>query len=421
MIIFVIGMIAAASIFFAVERNARAMLVLWLGVVAFVPFWVGISVPVFLPAISITGLFAVVFFYPGSNLRLGWPDFGVFAFGGLCLVAGVTGIARPGDVTMVLTQWVASYLVGRILVSQVGLSFTYRTIAVLFAAVGVCTILEFHFDWNPYFSWVVANPQYEAWGTTQLRGGVERAEWAFGHSIALGCSLALALPIIAGAQTRFAWKMAQYCVVLIGVVYTFSRAGLVTAVFGTAMLLVLYKGFGSFRLRLSLVCVSGLAAWILVPVVMGVFEADNGLATTSADYRGRLTSLIPTMKPIGVASGFYESSSGYYTFSGFKSIDSTFIFLGVSFGYLVAVLALVGVLAIAVVAIVRGTSVAGMAVASVVPALFTVAPITQFGCLVFFYIAVACMSLFDHEPSTVISGDPGATAEARFVQQRRIK
>lgn len=390
----VLGVVGLVALFAGIERNARLMLVLWFSVVGFVPFWAGVLLPVFLPAVSIVGILTLLFFAPGSAVRLRSYDYAVLAFAGICLVAGLAGVARPGDVTMVLTQWVTSYFVARILIDRTGLEYLYRIASIVFTIVAVATIIEFNFDWNPYFSWIEGNAQYDAWGRTQMRGGVDRAEWAFGHSIALGCSLAMVLPLIAAANFRLRTRVALFGLCSIAIVYTFSRSGILTGILAALMVVVVYRGLGSVRARFGLVVGFGIAAWFSVPLISSVFEADKGLATTSSDYRGRLTGLIQTMNPFGLASGFQEASAGVYSFSGFKSIDSTFVFIGVSFGYIAAAIALLGISLLALTALYKRTSPAGIAVAAVLPALFTVAPITQFGCLLFFYVGAAAMTVW---------------------------
>ena len=241
---------------------------------------------------------------------------------------------------------------------------------------------------NVSLSWTVDNSQYAAWGHEQDRGGIVRAEWAFGHSIALGCTLSMAVPLAWIAPTTTRVKTFQIVALALGTVASFSRAGLITLAVATALTALLYPR-GTKGSRLLLLGIAGLGAVYVVPKVQEVFAREGQLADISANYRLDLNSLLPFMNPFGLADGYFEPTRGTFYFHGFKSIDSTFILLGVSFGYIV--LATVAVAAVSLVFKVlrRRGSPADVALVSVLPALFTVALITQFGSIVWFMVGMA--------------------------------
>ncbi|WP_196248680.1 O-antigen ligase family protein [Rhodococcoides fascians] len=385
--------ISAIGIFSLSVIHPKFALTFWLVVCCFVPFWVGVDDPFYLPASSLAGLLVLGGAFTRNPWRLSRIDAAVLLVCGLCLICGLLGLSRPGDVTNVITQWLLSFVLGRLLVQRAGLEFTYRTIALVFSAAAACAVIEFVFDWNPYYSWVVNNTQYLAWGHEQERGGIVRAEWAFGHSIALGCSLAMAIPMVLACSLRPVYRVAMTALLVAGTVASFSRSGMLTAVIAVVLALVFYSETNRTRGKLAVILVLGVVAWYAIPQVISVFAEEGRRATISSDYRVTLIDLIPSMNPLGLASGYTEPSPGVFYFQGFKSIDSTFVLLGVSFGYAIAALALAGCVWLTFKVARRTSSAAAVGLLAVVPALFTVALITQFGSIVWFYLGI--VSLYD--------------------------
>lgn len=391
--VYVVAALLALLLFFASVVHPKFAVVVWLTSVCFLPFWVGVDNPFYLPASSLAGLVVLGGAFVKNPWRIGRIDIAVLLFCALCLVCGVVGLSRPGDVTNVVTQWLLSFLIGRLLVQRAGPSFTYRAIAYIFTAAAICSIIEFFLDWNPYYSWVIDNTQYLAWGHEQDRGGIVRAEWAFGHSIALGCSLAMAIPIVLACNFRSAVRTGLIALLLGGTVVSFSRSGMISAVFALLLAMLFFSSKEKTRGRLAVVLTLGAIAWFAIPKILAVFAEEGRRATISADYRLTLIDLIPSMNPLGLAKGYTEPSRGEFYFQGFKSIDSTFVLLGVSFGYFVALLALAGVVWLAWQVIRRTSSAPAISILAVVPALFTVALITQFGSVFWFFLGM--LSLHD--------------------------
>ncbi|WP_338888764.1 hypothetical protein [Rhodococcus sovatensis] len=388
-------LIVAVGLFSLSVLHPKFAMVLWLTISCFVPFWVGVDNPFYLPASSLAGLLVLGGAFAKNPWKLSGIDIGVLLICAICLVCGIVGLSRPGDVTNVMTQWLLSFVVGRLLLQRAGVQFTYRAIAIVFTAAAACAIIEFSLDWNPYYSWVIDNTQFLAWGHEQERGGIVRAEWAFGHSIALGCSLAMAIPIVLACDIRAGYRAMMVTVLLAGTVVSFSRSGMLSAVLAVVLSLLFYAERERTRGKVALVLVLGGVAWFAVPQILAVFAKEGRGATISADYRVTLIDLIPSMNPLGLASGYTEPSQGEFYFQGFKSIDSTFVLLGVSFGYLIAAMALYGC-GWLIWRVVRRTSMApAISLLAVVPALFTVALITQFGSIVWFYFGMVSFLVWE--------------------------
>ncbi|MDJ0396361.1 hypothetical protein QMK17_23940 [Rhodococcus sp. G-MC3] len=400
----VLALLVTATLFLLSTVHPKFAITLWLVVCAFLPFWFGINDPFYMPASSIAGVVVLGGAFLGERWTLSRIDLSIYIFCALCVACGLAGISRPGDVTNVVTQWLLSYLVGRLLVQRAGLEFTFRAIAIIFSAAASFAILEFVFDWNPYYSLVVDNTQYLAWGHEQDRGGIVRAEWAFGHSIALGCSLSLAIPIVFAAKFRPLYRAAMVAVLLGGTVVSFSRSGMLSAVLAIILSLFFYKSGTRSKGKAALVFVFVAVAWFTIPSIVKVFGAEGRRATISSDYRLTLIDLIPSMNPLGLANGYTEPSQGEFYFQGYQSIDSTYVLLGVSFGYVIAALALVGTGWLLWSVLRRTKSAPAVSLVAVTPALFTVALITQFGSLVWFFVGM--VSLVDHLGKKELSRNP---------------
>ncbi|WP_141217148.1 O-antigen ligase [Rhodococcus sp. 14-2470-1b] len=413
-----LAIISAIAIFSLSVTHPKFALTFWLVVCCFVPFWIGVDNPFYLPASSLAGLVVLGGAFARNPWRLSRIDTAVLLVCGLCLICGLLGLSRPGDVTNVITQWLLSFVLGRLLVQRAGLEFAYRTIAIVFSAAAACAVIEFIFDWNPYYSWAVNNTQYLAWGHEQERGGIVRAEWAFGHSIALGCSLAMAIPMVFACSLRPLYRVTMAALLVAGTVASFSRSGMLTAVIAVVLSLVFYSETNRTRGKLAVILVLGVVAWFAVPQVMSVFAEEGRRATISSDYRVTLIDLIPSMNPIGLASGYAEPSPGVFYFQGFKSIDSTFVLLGVSFGYAIAAFALAGCVWLALKVARRTSSAAAVGLLAVVPALFTVALITQFGSIVWFYLGI--VSLYDWKSRNALREIVSPSACSEIIGEKRV-
>ncbi|MCT1353179.1 hypothetical protein [Gordonia sp. p3-SID1431] len=144
---------------------------------------------------------------------------------------------------------------------------------------------------------------------------------------------------------------------------------------------------------------------------MSFFAEGAESNSVSSAYRLELDSLVSFMNPLGLADGYYEPVPGEYYFHGYASIDSTFIFVGVSFGWIAAMILLAGAVLVCGRIVVRRASVPDLAIASVLPALFTVAPITQFGSYLWFVIGIGGAALAG---SRMKGAGPGREQNARF-------
>jgi hypothetical protein len=380
--------VAGVVLLFLCNLNAKISLVILLCAIGFMPYWWGIVVLGYVPAAALVGL-AVL---PGALIR-GIRQ-GSYAIVSVLLLAVfialliVSGASMPGHGFVLLAQWIPAFLVGYALTQQAGLDFVRAAITVVFTLVAICAIVEYFAGWNPFSGTAPITEQYAKLGTLQARGGITRSEWSFGHSIALANSLALAIPMVLTSKFGAIVRAFALVAILIAIVTTFSRSGLISA--GLALVFTLWasKGGLSRQSRTTLTLTVLITTIVAVPWIQGVFTAASTEASRSADHRFRLLDLIPHLNAFGTADGYYETG-GVFEWFGVISIDNAFLRLAVNFGWVLGALLLLAAVWIFVRAFRRIVTPPEIALASIMPALLTVALITQFAIFVWFFIGVA--------------------------------
>lgn len=401
-----LGLTCGFLLLFAGRRWPIVLAVGYLAVMFFVPVWSGISVGVFLPPQILFGLLVLaVALSRGSTLgsRLTGADLVVGAFLLASLAPWLAGAAAPGSVSTVLFQYLVAYLVGRLLPLLVGLDRLLRVLAVGVTVLAVLTLAEYVTGVNVFQHFPGSASVHAQWGGIQLRGGVARAEGAFGHSIALGATLAMSVPLVLAAPLRPWLRVVVAVLATSAVVVTFSRIGLVAACIGLVLSVIAARDLP--RRARALLAGSVLAVSVVaVPLLSRVFVAAGDEATNSAAYRGRLLSLVGDIDLLGLSSAFDRAASGEVRFDAFGSIDSALILEGLRFGWAALALSLL-LLALAVGAVLRRrASAATIAIAAQVPALATVALITQYATMVWFVGGLAVCA----QAARTRQGDAGA-------------
>jgi hypothetical protein len=371
------------------NQSAKLSVVAVLLAICFSPYWWGLVVGGYLPVAAIVAL-AVL---PGAlvrGVRRGnYAVATVLVLSALVALLVASGASMPGHGFVFLGQWVPAFVVGYALAQQVGLGFIRDAVTVIFTAVAILAIIEYFADWNPFFGTAPNTEQYLKLGTLQSRGGVTRAEWAFGHSIALANSLALAIPMVLTSRFRSWIRALAIALIVVGILTTFSRSGLISAALALALTLWASRsGDVSRGMRVGVPAVIIVTAVVALPWVDRVFGAASTETARSAAHRLTLLDMLPYLNAFGTATGYHESG-GVFNWFGVISIDNAFLRLAVNFGWIFGLLCLLPAGWVLVRAAARRASPPEVALASIVPALLTVALITQFGILVFFYIGVA--------------------------------
>ena len=412
-ILLVLGLTVLVLFYLVLRHTPRTAVALALATICFVPIWVGAGIGfnanLFLPAASVVAVLAIAALLPVAGFRFSSVDAVVLfltAVAASSMFTGKTSVALS-FLTTVFVTFLPGYVLGRIAVARVGLSWLYGAVAVVFTGVAILAIIEFLFGWNPFVLVSQGSASlFEQWGPLQERGGIVRAEGAFGHSIALGSSLAMAIPLTFGSSFRLPIRAGMTLLMLIASAFTFSRIGIVGALLGLVLSLAFLRGAATVATRLVLLAVTAIVTAALVPVVLGVFTEAGTEASGSASYRGDLLSLIGDMNLIGISDLARHAPTGELYFQNFQSIDSQLILTGITSGA-IALVAILIALAGALVLMVTGrASAATIAVVAQIPALATVALITQYSTLLWFVVGVAASSQLATRPASTALVEP---------------
>ncbi|MBB5642794.1 hypothetical protein [Cryobacterium roopkundense] len=431
----------AALLYLVLRRSPRLAIALWISVLCFVPVWVGIGFGAgfalgvngkyYLSAATILAMVVslAVFSTPSWQFSIVDGLVALLVFVGLAsLFTAGGGIALAFMFTLV-TYFVVGFVLGRLAPLAVDIRWIYGAVAVAFTIVAALAVLEFATGWNPFVGIPGNGALYSTWAGLQGRGGIVRAEGAFGHSIALGSSLAMAIPLALSSRFRLSIRAAMVALMLVATVVTFSRIAIVGAVLGLTLSIVFLRDAISRRLRVILVSSLVGVSVVAVPFLSTVFEDAGTEASGSAAYRGDLLSLLTEMNIIGLSDSARRSPAGQTYFGNFRSIDSQLILTGLTSGILT--LACVVVLLLAAIALVlrRRATAATIAIVAQIPALATVALITQYSIFLWFVVGLAAAgqvrsSLFEpqdgdrhgwsRDPNLTAQGPPAGSGTHQF-------
>lgn len=375
-----------------VRKTPRASVIAFLLVIAFVPIWIELPLGFIRPTLAsgVAGLIAIGLLARRPPLTWGLPDLlAVF------LVVGATGPMVFGFLSVntflgVFVIWCTAFLAGRVALLVVDPGWLYAVIAVIFATVALLALIEFQTGWHALSSWGPHNGAWATWAPIQDRSGLSRAEGAFGHSIALGNSLAMAAVLTLDADLPKRLRLAFIALMVVGIGVTLSRGALVSLFVGLVLAVVCLRRSRVQQMRGGLAVGLVVAMVVGAPLVLGVFSGAGDEAATSAEYRGDLVSLVGSIELVGRSSAIQVSPTGTVSIGGFQSIDNQFLVFGLSYGWLtvglVACLFVLGTLALLSG---RGSAPTAALVAQV-PALVTVALITQYAVFVWFVLGLAC-------------------------------
>jgi hypothetical protein len=387
--------VLGALAFVVMRRSPRLAVAAWLAVVCAVPVWSGIEVGVYFEPQVLMGLVvaaALVTVRRGDEVRLTIGDVVMVAFVTSALVPVALGGATLDGVFVLLAQWSGAYVLGRLVGIRLPLPWVYGAVAVAFSCVAALAVVEFGTGWNPFLSFPGSGSLHATWASIQYRGGLPRTEGAFGHSIALGGSLALALPLALAAPFRAGLRLGMATLLLVACAVTFSRIGLGTAVLGVLLTVAFLRTGLSARSRALLAAGLVVAGAAVTPFVLRVFEAAGDEAADSAGYRARLLGLLSEVQVLGISPSHYRLPTGEAFFGSFRSIDSSFVLVGLTYGWIPLACLLTGaVLALAVVLSGRATP-PTIALVAQLPAVATVALITQYSGWMWFLAGLAVAS-----------------------------
>jgi hypothetical protein len=151
----------------------------------------------------------------------------------------------------------------------------------------------------------------------------------------------------------------------------------------------------------------GILAASLIPFLLTTLRTAGDEATNSASYRGWLLDLIPGITVLGFSPLATRGTDGQLYFGNFRSIDSQLLYTGLLYGWFALIFGLIGLLAVVIVVLARRGSAATIALAGQIPALATVALITQYGDFFWFVVGVAIFS----QAQTQLSAEESAEVD----------
>lgn len=414
----------AAALFAAAvlltRRHPRGALVAWLVIVAAVPVWWGVSIVYYFQPASLAGIVVVAGLALRRPGRLGLGDILAAFFLLACLAPLVVGGATATTIFVVLAEWTVGFLIGRLLPASIPFDWICSAIAVVFTLVGLWAIMEYALHWHAFVGSGPASSLRATWDSIQGRGGQERSEGAFGHSIAMGTSIALALPFVLGSRFRTSIRFMMTAVMLIGVVFTFSRVSLVGSVIALLATVFFVKDDRVAKMRTPVLALLGGVAVAVVPLLLTVFAEAGTEASESGEYRSHLGDLIPQIDPLGFSSAASVSPSGVLRFGGFRSIDNALLLTGLTYGAVALAIALVFLVAGAIQMVSRRGSVAVVAVLAQVPALFSVALLTQYSMFFWFVVGLAVATSVRVLPDTRRPLPLGSTLSPAYPSYERL-
>ncbi len=384
-------LVLAVGAVFVVAIRARPVLgvVGCLAALCLVPPWVGAGFGVFVTPLLAACLGSIVALWHGSDMRLRAFDAALVLVLGAVAVGFVAGIVTLERAFAAVIGWGVAYLAGRIIGMRVEPGDVATVVAVAFGVVATLAILEFFTRNNVFVDIKLGGNGYARWSGIRWRGGVPRAEGAWGSAIALGGALAMSVPFVWVSRLRSAAKALVLTAVAFAAVVTFSRIGMISTILALVGCLVLLGSAVTPAFRRVVAALLVVGAAIAVPLTSDVFTAAGDEASNSADYRGDLLSLVPEMSWLGGTGSMTTNAAGETRYGSFGSIDSAPILLGLDYGVL-PLLVLVGASLAAFVAVLRTRRNAALvAVVAVIPGLTSVAFITQFTTMFWLCVGLA--------------------------------
>ncbi|GEL94962.1 hypothetical protein [Cellulomonas composti] len=413
-------LLALGAVFVVVVREVPLLgLCACLAFMCFVPPWVGGSFVVFVTPLTAAFLGSILALWSGSGIRLRAFDAVMLLVLGVIAVSFVAGFVTLERAFAAVFGWGVAYLAGRVLGMRVREDVVATVIAVAFGVVALLAILEFVTQHNLFVGLHLGGGAgYARWSGIRWRGGVPRVEGAWGSAIALGGGLAMSVPFVWCSRLRPALKAATLAAVGFAAVVTFSRIGMVSTVLAFVGCLVLLGGAVSPGFRRAAAALFVVGAAVALPLARDVFTAAGSEASNSADYRGDLLSLVPSMNWLGRTSEVTTDAAGETRYGAFGSIDSAPILLGLDYGIL-PLLVLLGAAVVAAVALVRANrSAALVAVVALLPGLTSVAFITQLTPMFWFVVGLAVAHvdvLAGRDPASDVAA--GARNDPRAVDR----
>lgn len=367
------------------SRPKRAF-ILWLAGTVIVPYWVGIEILTYLPVSVLAAIPLLVLAARGRWWAPIPADWLVILVALLCSFVSIGSPLGPGSTAVLYTHWLLAYALGRYCSREVGSTWVINTFTLAMALVGFAAVLETIMHLQLFSGLAVPNLPYKIWSPVQVRGGFPRAEWSFGHSIALGSSLALALPLIGGSTYRPSVRWLMMVSISLGVMATLSRGPILAALLGTAIVVWISR-----RSRASFTVLLAAAILVVAPFARGIATEERDELNQTAFYRQELVgSLIGTIEVLGPSRSLtIVDGSPRFLNGTYGSIDNMALLFALTYGWVPTLVLAIGYAFLFRRIVFQRASLWDVAVVAQLPALLTVSLITQYQLLFWFCIGLA--------------------------------
>lgn len=384
------GILGIALVAFSYSRPQWAI-ALWLAVVVVVPNWTTIYVAgIGMPPSSAIGIpilagVAAARLAAPDKLRISWMDWSLAVASLIVTLLWVGGeLQGVYFVRDLLLVWVLAYVLGRNADEVVKSSF-----AVLMAIAAVWGIVEFLFGLHLFVDWMPSATH--TLNQIQSRAGVDRSEAAFGHAIAYGASLAMAIPF---AQHLRRHSLAVQLLLAAGIIVSLSRGPLIALAVTLVLLAWVTASSSKLRVRyIALTVVGASIVWVVLDRMYSGVYADE--VVSSGDSRSSQWEVIqPALQWFSSALTYFGPDATPEV-RGVTIIDSTPLRLAANYGIVAAVLFSIPVVVAAWRVVRRKAGAASIALAGQIPVLAVTSFITQWQALVFFVMGMVvteCMT-----------------------------
>lgn len=419
LVVTALGMAVFISSLLFPEKSLGA----WLASALLVPYWVGLTAfGVFVPNVVFAMLCACagLFLSRRPKTRLHAADLMWVLIAVVLLVMGSQGVADLSDVLSLLGLLLGGYVLARLAGSVISEVRSDRVLAVAAIALSVASVVEFAFQFHPFVGLLSDTTAGAIWSPVQVRGFYARSELTLGHSIALAITLSLLMPFaLARAKTAASWLLVA-AMGAAGIAVTFSRTGLVCG--GIAIVLSLLASKGRMRFGVPLVVGAGVGAvgFALASFVLPTFAADEQLES-SWQQRFKMLELFGRAQLIGAAGNAVPAVDGRIGYAGasgvYLTVDNWPLILSLQYGLIAGGLVVVLLSIVVIVALRKWRSSASVALISAVPAVFSVAMITQYAAI--FWLVGGLVVGSSLRARVQSAEEPRAGATARAASHRR--
>lgn len=375
------GATVVVSLVVATAYKPAIGIAAWLLVLVLVPDWTP-SLPGLKPisAIGAVVLVGLTLSRYRQNRTMSWADLSYLC---AALLVGVLTFTENYPLWMianVVGVLGVSYFLGRTAPTMASRAYVFAMVVV--AIWGVIEFLTgFHLFEN-----FATSPSY-SWPEIQTRAGFPRSEGAFGHAIAYGACIVMALPLTVDLKRG---RGIVRIVLVAGVIASLSRGPLLAMVV-TIALMVIFLSRGAQRVW---GIVGSLLAGVLVVSIFTILGDADDAARTENSGNARWIQLTSTIGDIRWIGSRFVSENGIYIDTLENDvIDNALLRLSLNYGWVVAVLLVIPLVVPMVNLIARRATSASIAIVGQVPVLLVTSLITQWQAALYFLAGLAITQL----------------------------